>query len=394
MLDRRTIEIVKSTLPLLAEAGPALTAHFYQRMFKHNPELKEVFNLSHQHNGRQPAALFDAIAAYGSHLEDLSALTAAVERIAHKHTGFLIEPAQYAIVGEHLLATLRELGGEAVTDEVIEAWGKAYGLLAQVFIDREAALYQEAAEQHGGWQGTRRFRIHRKVVESSQITSFELVPEDGKPVAHYLPGQYLSLKLSHPSLPHTEIRQYSLSEMANGQRLRITVKRDGQVSSLLHDHFHQGDTLEVIPPAGDFVLNADSATPVTLISAGVGLTPMWAMLESRMADAQAQTLWLHACDNGAHHALKAPLQAQLAKANQLEARVWYREPIESDRPGEDYQHRGLMDLSAVAETLPKQGEYYLCGPQPFMASVVEQLRALGVNDAQIHYELFGPHQTL
>lgn len=394
MLDRRTIEIVKSTLPLLAEAGPALTAHFYQRMFRHNPELKEVFNLSHQHSGRQPAALFEAIAAYGTHLEDLSVLQSAVERIAHKHTGFLIEPAQYAIVGEHLLATLRELGGDAVTDEVIDAWAKAYSVLAQVFIDREAALYQQAAEQQGGWQGTRPFRIQRKVAESALITSFELVPVDGGAVALYQPGQYLSLKVTHPELTHTEIRQYSLSEQANGERLRITVKRDGQVSALLHDRFQEGDVLEVIPPAGDFVLSAPSESPAVLISAGVGLTPMWAMLEARLAEASANTLWLHACDNGEHHALKGALQGRLAESSGLSAQIWYRSPLASDRPAEDYHHTGLMTLSVVADQLPAEGEYYLCGPQPFMASIVEQLRALGIGDTQIHYELFGPHQAL
>lgn len=394
MLDRHTIDIVKSTLPLLAEAGPALTAHFYQRMFHHNPELKEVFNLSHQHSGRQPAALFEAIAAYGTHLDDLSVLGAAVERIAHKHTGFLIEPAQYAIVGEHLLATLRELGGDAVTDEVLAAWEKAYGFLAQIFIEREATLYQQAAQQNGGWQGTRSFRIHAKRAESAMITSFELVPVDGGAVPQYLPGQYLSLKVSHPSLAHTEIRQYSLSERANGQRLRITVKRDGQVSSLLHDHYHEGDLLEVIPPAGDFVLAAASSQPVTLISAGVGLTPMWAMLEARLAEASAPTLWLHACDNGRHHALKSALQAHLTEHKSLSARVWYREPQAEDRPGEDYHHSGLMALGDVADQLPLDGEFYLCGPQPFMAAVVAQLRQLGVEDGRIHYELFGPHQAL
>ncbi|ADN75338.1 globin [Ferrimonas balearica DSM 9799] len=394
MLDRHTIDTVKSTLPLLAEAGPALTAHFYQRMFHHNPELKEVFNLSHQHSGRQPAALFDAIAAYGTHLEDLSVLTAAVERIAHKHTGFLIEPAQYAIVGEHLLATLRELGGEAVTDEVIEAWGKAYGVLAQIFIDREAALYQQAAEQSGGWQGTRPFRIQAKIAESALITSFELVPVDGGAVPNYQPGQYLSLKLTHPSLPHTEYRQYSLSEQSNGERLRITVKRDGQVSSLLHDQFQPGDVLEVIPPAGDFVLATDADKPVTLISAGVGITPMWAMLETRLGQSAAPTHWLHACDNGEHHALKAALQGKLAQSPMLQSVVWYRQPNADDRLGLDYHFTGLMQVGDVADALPLEGDFYLCGPQPFMATVVEQLRQLGVADSRIHYELFGPHQAL
>ena len=162
MLDQATIAVIKSTIPLLESAGPALTQHFYQRMFNHNPELKDVFNLAHQRSGGQPLALFSAVAAYARNIDNLGALTGAVERIAHKHTGFLIQPEQYHIVGSHLLATLKEMGGSAVTDEVLEAWGKAYGVLADIFIGREGELYREKASEIGGWQGARAFLIKEK----------------------------------------------------------------------------------------------------------------------------------------------------------------------------------------------------------------------------------------
>ena len=162
MLDQATIAVIKSTIPLLESAGPALTQHFYQRMFNHNPELKDVFNLAHQRSGGQPLALFSAVAAYARNIDNLGALAGAVERIAHKHTGFLIQPEQYHIVGSHLLATLKEMGGSAVTDEVLEAWGKAYGVLADIFIGREGELYREKASELGGWQGARPFLIKEK----------------------------------------------------------------------------------------------------------------------------------------------------------------------------------------------------------------------------------------
>ncbi len=219
MLDQTTIAVIKSTIPLLESAGPALTQHFYQRMFSHNPELKDIFNLAHQRSGGQPLALFNAVAAYAKNIDNLGVLAGAVERIAHKHTGFLIQPEQYHIVGSHLLATLKELGGSAVTDEVLEAWGKAYGVLANIFIGREREIYQEKANQSGGWQGTRTFIIKEKRAESELITSFLLTPEDGKPVLTFLPGQYLSIKLVHPELEHHEIRQYSLSDAPERPRL-------------------------------------------------------------------------------------------------------------------------------------------------------------------------------
>jgi nitric oxide dioxygenase len=104
MLDAQTIATVKATIPLLVETGPKLTAHFYDRMFTHNPELKEIFNMSNQRNGDQREALFNAIAAYASNIENLAALLPAVEKIAQKHTSFQIKPEQYNIVGGHLLA--------------------------------------------------------------------------------------------------------------------------------------------------------------------------------------------------------------------------------------------------------------------------------------------------
>lgn len=135
MLDAQTIATVKATIPLLVETGPKLTAHFYDRMFTHNPELKEIFNMSNQRNGDQREALFNAIAAYASNIENLPALLPAVEKIAQKHTSFQIKPEQYNIVGEHLLATLDEMFSPG--QEVLDAWGKAYGVLANVFINRE-----------------------------------------------------------------------------------------------------------------------------------------------------------------------------------------------------------------------------------------------------------------
>ncbi|MCS3456599.1 nitric oxide dioxygenase [Aeromonas sp. BIGb0405] len=397
MLDQATIAVIKSTIPLLESAGPALTEHFYQRMFRDNPELKDVFNLAHQRSGGQPLALFNAVAAYARNIDNLGALAGAVERIAHKHTGFLIQPAQYHIVGSHLLATLKELGGEAVTEEILTAWGKAYGVLANIFIGRESEIYQEKAEQPGGWQGGRPFVITHKQAESDTITSFVLTPVDGLPVLDFQPGQYLSLKLAHPDLSYQEIRQYSLSDAPNGHSYRISVKREsrGQVSNLLHDKLQQGDRLEVMPPAGDFVLTARPDQAVVLISAGVGQTPMLSMLNQLLAMGHgADIRWLHACEQGALHGFKQDIHTKSRQHERLLSRVWYRAPTEQDQQGEDYDFTGTMVLAQVQELLPVDAHYYCCGPLPFMASIKQQLLALGVSGERLHYEVFGPHQDL
>ncbi|MEL0554160.1 MULTISPECIES: NO-inducible flavohemoprotein [Raoultella] len=396
MLDAQTIATVKATIPLLVETGPKLTAHFYDRMFAHNPELKEIFNMSNQRNGDQREALFNAIAAYASNIENLPALLPAVEKIAQKHTSFQIKPEQYNIVGAHLLATLDELFSPG--QEVLDAWGKAYGVLANVFINREAEIYQQNASKTGGWEGTRAFRITRKAPRSALITSFDLEPVDGQPVADYQPGQYLAIWLKPEGFEYQEIRQYSLTRKPNGKSYRIAVKREngGQVSNWLHAAAQEGDIVHLAAPAGDFFLDVTAQTPVTLISGGVGQTPMLAMLET-LAKTQhaAQVNWLHAAENGDVHAFADEVAALGATLPAFRSHVWYRTPTAADRQAARFNSEGLMELSGLADALrDPQMQYYLCGPVVFMQFAAKQLVALGVSGENIHYECFGPHKVL
>ena len=361
MLDAQTIATVKATIPLLVETGPKLTAHFYDRMFTHNPELKEIFNMSNQRNGDQREALFNAIAAYASNIENLPALLPAVEKIAQKHTSFQIKPEQYNIVGEHLLATLDEMFSPG--QEVLDAWGKAYGVLANVFINREAEIYNENASKAGGWEGTRDFRIVAKTPRSALITSFELEPVDGGAVAEYRPGQYLGVWLKPEGFPHQEIRQYSLTRKPDGKGYRIAVADD---------------------------------TPVTLISAGVGQTPMLAMLDTlAKAGHTAQVNWFHAAENGDVHAFADEVKELGLSLPRFTAHTWYRQPSEADRSKGQFDSEGLMDLSKLEGAFSDPTmQFYLCGPVGFMQFAAKQLVDLGVKQENIHYECFGPHKVL
>jgi nitric oxide dioxygenase len=401
MLQPHHIKTVQATLPLLESAGPALTEHFYARMFRDNPELKDVFNLAHQTSGAQPVALFNAILAYARHLNNPAVLSQAVERIAQKHTGFLIRPEQYSIVGHHLLETIRELAPDAATPEVLEAWELAYGQLAQIFVGREAEIYDQAANADGGWRGTRRFRLARKTRETDLITSFEFEPQDGAAVSLYKPGQYLTVSISHPSLAQHEYRQYSLSDAPNGHSYRISVKREdapvpGEVSTYLHDELQVGDEIDLLPPAGDFYLDVTGDTPVVLLSGGVGLTPMLSMFNSlAQADHSAPVYYLHGCENGRQHAFAEHVAELCASHESLHSFSWYQTPLTSDIADQDYQVSGLMDLAPLRAAIERDNtEYYFCGPLPFMQSIHRQLKAWGVADSRLHYELFGPHQTL
>jgi nitric oxide dioxygenase len=153
MLSQKTIDIVKSTAPILDEHGETLTRHFYNRMFSHNPEVAPFFNPANQVSGTQQRALAAAVCAYAANIDNLAVLGSAVELIAHKHASLMIKPEHYPIVGENLLSSIREVMGEGATDDVINAWGEAYGFLADILIGREKQLYDENADKTGGWEG-------------------------------------------------------------------------------------------------------------------------------------------------------------------------------------------------------------------------------------------------
>lgn len=352
--------------------------------------------MSNQRNGDQREALFNAIFAYASNIENLPALLPAVEKIAQKHTSFQVKPEQYNIVGCHLLATLDEMfhPGKAVLD----AWGKAYGVLAQVFIKREAEIYQDNANKNGGWEGTRAFRIKHKVPQSSLITSFELEPVDGKSVADYQAGQYIAVWLKPETFAHQEIRQYSLTRRADGKGYRIAVKREdkGQVSNWLHQHARPGDEIPLVAPAGDFFMVIDDKTPVTLISAGVGQTPMLAMLDTLAAGKHsAQVNWFHAAENGETHAFADEVNAAGEKLPHFTRHIWYRLPTQTDNEQRRFDSKGLMEFACVEEKISAPDmQFYLCGPVAFMQFAARQLVELGVDKTRIHYECFGPHKII
>jgi nitric oxide dioxygenase len=206
-LTSAQIQKVKSTAPVLAEHGATITRHFYQRMFKHHPELRNVFNQTNQKNGNQAETLARALCAYAAHIDDLGALGPAVAHIANKHASLNIEPAQYEIVGEHLLASIVEVLGDAVDTETADAWTAAYAQLADLMIGAEKKLYDGA-----DWKGFRRFTVVRKVHESAEITSFYLKPVDGKPLGGFKPGQYVSVKRYIDALGYDQPRQYRMSD--------------------------------------------------------------------------------------------------------------------------------------------------------------------------------------
>lgn len=398
MLTQKTKDIVKATAPVLAEHGYTIIRCFYRRLFEAHPELKNVFNMAHQEQGQQQQALARAVYAYAENIEDPSSLQAVLNNIANKHASLGVRPEHYPIVGEHLLEAIKEVLGDAATDEIISAWAQAYGNLADVLMGMESELYERSATQPGGWTGWRTFVVREKRPESSVITSFIMEPVDGKPVVNFEPGQYIGVAVDVPALGLQQIRQYSLSDMPNGRSYRISVKREdggpnspGYVSCLLHDHVNVGDEIKLAPPYGNFHIDVNAKTPIVLISGGVGLTPMISMLKQAIQDPQRRVLFVHGARNSGVHAMRDRLREVAKTYANFSLVVFYDDPLPQDVAGRDFDHQGLVNVKAIknAVVLP-DADYYICGPIPFMRMQHDALKQLGIREARIHYEVFGP----
>jgi nitric oxide dioxygenase len=398
MMTTEQKELIKGTVPALREHGVALTTHFYSRMFQHNPELKNVFNMGNQGSGKQQLSLAMAVLAYAENIGDPSVLVPAVTKIGHKHVSLDIRPEHYSIVGRHLLASISEVLGEAATDELLEAWAVAYQQLADLMTGTEKKLYGDAVAKEGGWTGWRPFLVKQKEKESEEITSFYLYPADGGRVAGFLPGQYVSVRLFLPELHLFQPRQYSLSSAPNGEYYRISVKKEkgaahhpnGMISNRLHEAVQEGGIIEVAPPAGDFTLDTTKQTPVVFISGGVGQTPLLSMLEYLTSTgSDRKIVWVHGCRNRKVHAFREPLTTLEARHGKLRKHIFY-DTLDEEMEVEGY-YEGVVELDRLKEQAVLQGaDYYVCGPAAFIKKQFRDLAAMGISGEAIHYEEFGP----
>ncbi|MFX3636800.1 MAG: NO-inducible flavohemoprotein [Candidatus Pristimantibacillus sp.] len=400
MLSNETISIIKSTVPVLEVHGTAITKKFYQNLFASHPELLNIFNHANQKQGRQQAALANTVYAAAKYIDQLESILPVVKQIAHKHRSLGVKAEHYPVVGQHLLGAIKEVLGDAATDEIIGAWAEAYGVIADVFMSVEAGMLQETVEQEGGWADFRPFRVERKVRESDVITSFYLVPQDGKALAKFEPGQYVSVKLDIPGDEYTHIRQYSLSDAPGKPYYRISVKREeaaaerpaGVVSVHLHQEVEEGAILMLSAPAGDFTLDLKDTRPIVLISGGVGLTPMMSMLNHLVEfDPARQVTFIHAAQNGNVHAMRSHVEKLASMHSQLSYHWCYSSPTENDQANQLFQQAGLIDSAWLSKVAPTKGaSYYFCGPVPFMRTVNRILTEWDIPEEDIHYEFFGP----
>ncbi len=272
------------------------------------------------------------------------------------------------------------------------------------------AAPDEAQPAITAWTGLRTFVVERKVLEDTngEVCSFYLVPEDGKPLPPFLPGQFLTFALDVPTPlggTGSVVRCYSLSDAPQTGHYRISVKRAtapagsafcaGVSSNYLHDHVQVGSRLQVRAPAGHFHIDRGDG-PVVLIGGGIGITPMLSMLNGCLAEQPGREIWLfYGVRNRTELVMQLQLQDLAARHPNFHLHLCMSDPQEDDLSLSSSTsvrcHHSRVDVNLLRHLLPlKPYHYYLCGPTPMLQSLVPALEVWGVPDGRIHFEAFGP----
>jgi ferredoxin-NADP reductase/MOSC domain-containing protein YiiM len=243
------------------------------------------------------------------------------------------------------------------------------------------------------WPGFRKLTVTAITRESDSVVSIRLDDRAGKPVPAPLPGQYLTVRVQPDDTDRSLLRNYSLSGPPGAGYYRITVKHehDGSASGYLHTRLRVGDQLEIGAPRGTFILN-QAQSPVLLISAGIGATPVLAMLHALAAEnSDREIWWLHGARSSRDDSFAAEAGELLASLPNMRAHVCYSRPGPDDFEGRDFNSEGPLSASLLAELEPpRDSEAYLCGPIPFMDEISAGLAAIGLDASRIHTEPFGP----
>jgi ferredoxin-NADP reductase/MOSC domain-containing protein YiiM len=241
------------------------------------------------------------------------------------------------------------------------------------------------------WRGFRPLRVSRKLHESGNVISLLLEPTDGQPIAATLPGQFVVLRLGPASAPAL-MRSYSLSGEPGASYYRVSIKREahGAAGAYVDDELQVGDIVPTSAARGNFTLRPGD-TPVVLLSAGIGVTPVLAMLHVLAAEASTREIWwLHGTRNGREHPFAEETRGLLNSLAHHHSYICYSSPDREDRPHVDFDTPGRLNMRLLGElNIPRNGDFYICGPSTFMNDLTAGLRALGVVPDRIHTETFG-----
>ncbi len=254
-----------------------------------------------------------------------------------------------------------------------------------------------AAAPPPAWPGFRPLRIARVQRESDEVVSLSLRSGDGSRLPAALPGQFLVLKLPTGAEKQPVYRSYSLSGAPDGDAYRISVKHEskGRASTFLNNSAVTGDRIECSAPRGSFTLRPGKE-PVVFLGAGIGATPLLAMLHALASAASTREVWwLYGARDRSSHPFAEESRKLLAALTGSRICVAYSRPSAQDRPGEDYDVAGRLTGALLGRLrVPRDASFYLCGPKTFLADLTAALKARGVSPERLHTEIFGPQGWL
>ena len=254
-----------------------------------------------------------------------------------------------------------------------------------------------ASEPPPSWPGFRPLRVSQMNHESSSVLSIVLESTDEKPLSPALPGQYVVLRIHpQPDAPAV-LRNYSLSDLPSADHYRISVKLEehGVASSYLHRELRPGDVLDVSAPRGTFTLRPGDG-PIVLLSAGVGATPVLAMLHALAAESsQREVWWLFGARNHEEHPFLQESHQLIKSLEHGRSYVRYSKPGSQDRIGSDFDAPGRIDIAVIEQlAVPRDSDVYLCGPTLFLHDLKTGLQSWGVSDERVHMEIFGAGESI
>lgn len=379
MLTEQEKDIIKQTVPLLKEKGTEITSIFYPKMFKAHPELLNMFNQTNQKRGMQSSALAQAVMAAAVNIDNLSVIKPVIMPVAYKHCALQVYAEHYPIVGENLLKAIQDVTGLEEHDPVIQAWAKAYGVIADVFIQIEKEIYDQMM-----WIGFKPFKITNIKQESEDIKSFTVETEEYD-FSEFTPGQYITVDVSSDKLPYRAKRHYSIvsgekSHLTFGVKRDVTTEHEGEVSTILHDEIKEGDMINLAAPVGGFVLE-NTTEPQLFLGSGIGVTPLVAMYEAASAKG-LDTQMVQVAENEQHLPFKDNFNSIASHYDNAKLYTHLK-----DKQG----YIGTEELQAFLANKP---EIYICGGTKFLQSMIEALKSLNYDMDRVHYETFIPRLSV
>lgn len=379
MLTEQEKDIIKQTVPLLKEKGTEITSIFYPKMFKAHPELLNMFNQTNQKRGMQSSALAQAVMAAAVNIDNLSVIKPVIMPVAYKHCALQVYAEHYPIVGENLLKAIQDVTGLEEHDPVIQAWAKAYGVIADVFIQIEKEIYDQMM-----WIGFKPFKITNIKQESEDIKSFTVETEEYD-FSEFTPGQYITVDVSSDKLPYRAKRHYSIvsgekNHLTFGVKRDVTTEHEGEVSTILHDKIKEGDMINLAAPVGGFVLE-NTTEPQLFLGSGIGVTPLVAMYEAASAKG-LDTQMVQVAENEQHLPFKDNFNSIASHYDNAKLYTHLK-----DKQG----YIGTEELQAFLANKP---EIYICGGTKFLQSMIEALKSLNYDMDRVHYETFIPRLSV